>query len=65
MAKIKKEHEFPLYIFHAGKNYKSYEFFGCHRIKGNTFAEIIQVVFSYFVTKYFVKICISVQNVAK
>lgn len=38
MAKIKKEHEFPLYIFHAGKNYKSYEFFGCHRIKGNTFA---------------------------
>lgn len=38
MAKLKKEYEFPLYIFHSGKNYKAYEFFGCHRIKGSTFA---------------------------
>ena len=27
-----------MYIFHSGKNYKAYEFFGCHRIKGDTFA---------------------------
>ncbi len=38
MAKLDKDYEFPLYIFHSGKNYKSYEFFGCHRIKGDTFA---------------------------
>ena len=25
-------------IFYSGKNYKAYEFFGCHRIKGDTFA---------------------------
>ena len=33
MAKLDKDYEFPLYIFHSGKNYKAYEFFGCHRIK--------------------------------
>ncbi|MCM1115120.1 MAG: 1,4-alpha-glucan branching protein GlgB [Clostridium sp.] len=38
MVKLKEEYEFPLYLFHSGKNYKAYEFFGCHRIKGNTFA---------------------------
>lgn len=38
MAKLDKDYEFPLYIFHSGKNYKAYEFFGCHRIKGDTFA---------------------------
>lgn len=38
MAELKKEYEFPLYIFHSGKNYQAYEFFGCHRINGNTFA---------------------------
>lgn len=38
MSKLKKEYEFPLYIFHSGKNYKAYEFFGCHKIKGDTFA---------------------------
>ena len=38
MAKLDKAYEFPLYIFHQGKNYKAYEFFGCHRIKGDTFA---------------------------
>lgn len=37
MAKLKKDYEFPLYIFHSGKNYKAYEFFGCHRIKDDTF----------------------------
>lgn len=38
MAKIKKEYEVPLYFFHAGTNCKAYDFFGCHRIKGNTFS---------------------------
>lgn len=38
MAKIKKEYEFPVYLFHSGKNYKAYEFFGCHRINDNEFA---------------------------
>ena len=38
MAKLDKDYEFPLYIFYSGKNYKAYEFFGCHRIKGDTFA---------------------------
>ena len=38
MAKLDKDYEFPLYIFHQGKNYKAYEFFGCHRIKGDTWA---------------------------
>ena len=38
LAKLDKDYEFPLYIFHSGKNYKAYEFFGCHRIKGDTFA---------------------------
>ena len=38
MAKLDKDYEFPLYIFHQGKNYKAYEFFGCHKIKGDTFA---------------------------
>ena len=38
MAELKKKYEFPLYVFHAGTNYKAYEFFGCHKIKGNSFA---------------------------
>lgn len=37
MAKVKKEYEFPLYLFHSGKNYKAYEFFGCHIVDGNRF----------------------------
>lgn len=37
MNKLKKEYEFPVYLFNSGKNYKSYEFFGCHKIKGNKF----------------------------
>ena len=38
MKKLKKEYEFPIYIFNKGENYRSYEFFGCHRIKGSEFA---------------------------
>lgn len=37
MAEIKKEYEFPLYLFHSGKNYKAYEFFGCHKISDDKF----------------------------
>ena len=37
MAKVKKEYEFPLYLFHSGKNYKAYEFFGCHKINDDEF----------------------------
>lgn len=37
MPKIKEEYKFPLYLFHSGKNYKAYEFFGCHKIDGKRF----------------------------
>ena len=37
MSKLKKEYEFPLYLFHSGKNYKAYEFFGCHKIDKDKF----------------------------
>ena len=38
MAKVKKkEYEFPIYLFHSGKNYKAYEFFGCHKINDDEF----------------------------
>lgn len=37
VAKVKKEYEFPLYLFHSGKNYKAYEFFGCHKINDDEF----------------------------
>ncbi len=37
MGEVKKEYQFPLYLFHKGENYKSYEFFGVHRIKNDTF----------------------------
>lgn len=37
MAELKKEYEFPLYLFHSGKNYKAYEFFGCHKISDDKF----------------------------
>ncbi len=37
MAEIKKEYEFPVYLFHSGKNYKAYEFFGCHKISDGKF----------------------------
>lgn len=38
MSKVKKEYQFPLYLFHSGNNYKAYEFFGVHKIKEDTFA---------------------------
>jgi 1,4-alpha-glucan branching enzyme len=38
MAQIKKEYEFPLFVFRQGNNYRAYEFFGCHRLEGSTFA---------------------------
>lgn len=37
MSKLKHEYEFPLYLFHSGKNYKAYEFFGCHKIKDDRY----------------------------
>lgn len=35
---LKEEYQFPLYLFHSGNNYKSYEFFGVHKIKEGTYA---------------------------
>ena len=37
MPTLKKEYEFPVYLFHSGKNYKAYEFFGCHKIEGSRY----------------------------
>lgn len=37
MARVKKEYEFPIYLFHSGKNYKAYEFFGCHKMNDDDF----------------------------
>ncbi len=33
-----RSYQFPVYLFHKGENYRAYEFFGVHRIKGDTFA---------------------------
>ncbi len=38
MEKLKKEYEFPVYLFNKGENYRAYEFFGSHKIKENRFA---------------------------
>lgn len=38
MSEIKDEYKFPLYLFHAGKNYKAYEFFGVHKIDSKSYA---------------------------
>ncbi|MBQ3903834.1 MAG: 1,4-alpha-glucan branching protein GlgB [Eubacterium sp.] len=38
MAKVKEEYQLPIYLFHDGTNYKAYDFFGVHKIKGNTYA---------------------------
>lgn len=38
MEKLKKEYEFPVYLFNKGENYRAYEFFGAHKIKENRFA---------------------------
>lgn len=37
MSEIKEEYKFPLYLFHAGKNYKAYEFFGVHKINSKSY----------------------------
>lgn len=37
MAILNEEAQFPVYLFHEGKNYKSYEFLGCHK-KGKGYA---------------------------
>lgn len=37
MEKLKQEYEFPLYLFHSGRNYKAYEFFGCHKTGADKF----------------------------
>ena len=38
MEKLKKEYEFPVYLFNKGENYRAYEFFGAHKIKEKQFA---------------------------
>ena len=38
MEKLKKEYEFPIYLFNKGENYRAYEFFGAHKIKEDSFA---------------------------
>ena len=38
MEKLKKEYEFPIYLFNKGENYRAYEFFGAHKIKEDCFA---------------------------
>lgn len=38
MNEIKKEYQFPVYLFNRGENYRAYEFFGVHRLKEDTFA---------------------------
>ena len=35
---IKKEYEFPIYLFSKGENYRAYEFFGVHKIKEGAYA---------------------------
>lgn len=37
MAEIKQEYELPIYLFHEGKNYRAYTFFGVHKVNSNTF----------------------------
>lgn len=37
MEEIKKEYQFPLYLFHSGNNYKAYEFFGVHKQNEETY----------------------------
>lgn len=38
MSKVKEEYQLPIYLFHNGTNYKAYEFFGVHKVEGNTYA---------------------------
>ena len=38
LGNVNKEYEFPIYLFNKGENYRAYELFGVHKIKGNTYA---------------------------
>lgn len=33
MEQLKEEYQLPVYLFHEGKNYEAYRFFGVHKIK--------------------------------
>lgn len=37
MIEIKKEYQFPVYLFNKGENYRAYDFFGVHKLKKDTF----------------------------
>ena len=32
MEQLKEEYQLPVYLFHEGKNYEAYRFFGVHKI---------------------------------
>ena len=38
MEQLKDEYQLPVYLFHEGKNYEAYRFFGVHKIKKGTYA---------------------------
>ncbi|MGN0459052.1 MAG: 1,4-alpha-glucan branching protein GlgB [Eubacterium sp.] len=38
MSKVKDEYQLPLYLFHGGKNYEAYRFFGVHKISDGAYA---------------------------
>lgn len=38
MEQLKEEYQLPVYLFHEGKNYEAYRFFGVHKIKKGTYA---------------------------
>ncbi len=38
MEQLKEEYQLPVYLFHEGKNYEAYRFFGVHKIKKGTCA---------------------------
>ena len=35
LVQTNKDNDFPLYLFHQGKNYEAGKFFGAHRIKNS------------------------------
>lgn len=38
MAEVREEYQLPVYLFHDGTNFKAYDFFGVHKVKGDTYA---------------------------
>ena len=32
MEQLKEEYQLPVYLFHEGKNYEAYRFFGVHKM---------------------------------